>query len=124
MITGIEHIAIASFDPHRLADWYVSHLDLVPILDTGKTVYLRALNGVVLEFVYAETQPTLPSIRDAGLRHIAFSITDWTSTHEELQRKGISFEGEPVVMPGMRLHFFRDPEGNFLHLVERDVPLG
>jgi len=123
MITGIEHTAIASFDPHRLADWYVSRLNLVPLLNTGKTVYLRAFNGVVLEFVYAETRPEPPLIRDAGLRHIAFSITDWTNTYEELQRKGVRFEGEPVVMPGMRLHFFRDPEGNFLHLVERDVLL-
>ena len=27
MVTGIEHTAIASPDPLRLAQWYVDHLD-------------------------------------------------------------------------------------------------
>ena len=123
MITGIEHTAIASFDPRRLADWYVSHLHFTVILDTGKTLYLRALNGVVLEFVYAETHPGISLIRDAGLRHIAFSVSDFDAAYEDLRAKGVKFADEPIVMPGMRLYFFRDPDGNFLHLVERDIPL-
>ncbi|HEX4022665.1 MAG TPA: VOC family protein [Acidobacteriaceae bacterium] len=123
MISGIEHIAIASFDPHRLAEWYVRHLNFIVVLDTGKTVYLRAGNHVVLEFVYADTQPAAPSIRDAGLRHIAFSVMDIDAAREELQANGVKFPDDPIVAPGMRLQFFQDPEGNFLHLVEREIPL-
>jgi glyoxylase I family protein len=123
MITGIEHTAIASFDPHRLAGWYVRHLNFRMILDTGKTIYLRAANGVVLEFVYAETKPAAPSIRDAGLRHIGFAVTDFDATSEQLRANGVSLTDEPIVAPGMRLQFFQDPEGNYLHLVEREVPL-
>jgi glyoxylase I family protein len=67
MITGIEHTAIASFDPHRLAGWYVRHLNLTTILDTGKTIYLRAPNGVVLEFVHAETKLGTPALSLVGL---------------------------------------------------------
>jgi catechol 2,3-dioxygenase-like lactoylglutathione lyase family enzyme len=124
MITGVEHIAIASFDPHRLGNWYVKHLNFTVILDTGKTLYLRAPNGVVLEFVFAETQPAPPLIRDAGIRHLALLVGNLDETREELQMQGIEFDEKPVVLPGMRIHFFRDPEGNFLHLVEREVPLG
>ena len=123
MITGIEHFAIASFDPHRLADWYIKHLNLTLVLDTGQTIYIKSPNGVVLEFVFAETQPAAPLIRDAGVRHIAFSVDDFDKTYEELKAAGIKFAEKPVHLPGMRLFFFQDPEGNFLHLVERDVPL-
>ncbi len=123
MITGIEHTAIASFNPHKLADWYARHLNLTSILDTGKTIYLRADNGVILEFVHADTQPAGPLIRDAGLRHIAFSVTDFDKTREQLRTSGVRFTPEPIVAAGMRLHFFQDPEGNFLHLVEREIPL-
>lgn len=123
MILGIEHTAIASFDPHRLADWYVQHLNLVPLLDTGKTVYLQAANGVVLEFVHADAAPVPPSIRDAGLRHIAFSVANFDAVCEQLRVDGIELTGDPIVTAGMRLQFFKDPEGNFLHLVERAIPL-
>lgn len=123
MIQGIEHTAIASFDPHRLAEWYVCHLNLSPLLDTGTTVYLRAQNGAVLEFVHADTAPSAPLIRDAGLRHIAFSVMDFDAACEHLRVNGLTLTGEPIVTPGMRLQFFQDPEGNFLHLVERAVPL-
>lgn len=71
-IKGIEHIAIACPDPHRLAQWYIRQLSFSPLLDTGSTVYIRAENSVVLEFVRAEITPPKPQIRDAGIRHIAF----------------------------------------------------
>ena len=123
MILGIEHTAIASFDPHQLADWYIQHLNLVLLLDTGKTVYLQAANGVVLEFIYADTAPATPLIRDAGLRHIAFSVADFDVAREQLRVDGIELAGDPIVTTGMRLQFFKDLDGNFLHLVERDGPL-
>jgi glyoxylase I family protein len=123
MITSLEHVAIASFDPHQLANWYIQHLNFTLQLDTGKTVYLRSPNGVILEFVFADTQPAAPLIRDAGLRHIAFTVDDFERTHEQLKAAGARFAEQPIHLPGMRLFFFQDPEGNFLHLVERDVPL-
>lgn len=123
MILGIEHTAIASFDPHQLADWYVQHLKFVPLLDAGKTVYLQAANGVVLEFVYADTAPAPPLIRDAGLRHIAFSVANFDAACEQLRVDGIELVGDPIITPGMRLQFFKDLDGNFLHLVERHIPL-
>jgi glyoxylase I family protein len=123
MITSLEHVAIASFDPHQLANWYIQHLNFTLQLDTGKTVYLRSPNGVILEFVYADTQPAAPLIRDAGLRHIAFTVDDFEKTNEKLKSAGARFAEQPIHLPGMSLFFFQDPEGNFLHLVERDVPL-
>jgi glyoxylase I family protein len=122
-IKGIEHIAIASPDPHRLSEWYIQRLNFSPLLDTGSTVYIRAGNSVVLEFVRAETTPPKPQIRDAGIRHIAFSVDDLELARAHLKAAGVDFEPEPVILPGARLHFFRDPESNYLHLVERKEKL-
>lgn len=122
MITGLEHVAIACPDPRALSSWYLKHLAFRPLLDTGETIYIQAANGVVLEFVFADTHPAAPLIRDAGLRHLAFSVDDLNSTRDQLQAGGVEFVEERL-LPAMRLLFFRDPEGNFLHLVQREVPL-
>jgi glyoxylase I family protein len=122
-IKGVEHVAIATKDPQRLARWYVEHLNFAPLLDTGTTVYIKAANSVVLEFVAADDISPSPRIRDSGIRHIAFSVDDFEAAHAHLKSTGIEFEPQPIVLPGMRLHFFRDPEGNYLHLVCRDKPL-
>ena len=44
MVTGIEHVAIASPDPLRLALWYVEHLDFVINYQPSqsKTVFIKA----------------------------------------------------------------------------------
>jgi len=123
MFKGIEHFAIASFDPHQLATWYIERLECRPILDTGKTVYVRSTNGVVLEFVFAERQLPMPLMRDMGLRHIAFLVDDLDGACRELEQRGISFVDATQAMSGLRLRFFRDPEGNFLHIVQREVAL-
>jgi len=67
--------------------------------------------------------PPKPQIRDAGIRHIAFSVDDLEKAHAKLKDGGVEFESEPVVLPGMRLFFFRDLEGNYLHLVQREKML-
>ena len=123
MITGLEHVAIASPDPHRLAKWYIENLNFTLRLDTGKTIYIQSPNGALLEFVFADAQLTTPLRRDAGLRHIAFSVDDFETTYNELKSAGVSFAEPRVCLPGMELYFFRDPEDNILHLVKRDLPL-
>jgi catechol 2,3-dioxygenase-like lactoylglutathione lyase family enzyme len=123
MITGIEHTAIASLDPHALAQWYVEHLNFTLQLDTGKTIYVKSPNHVILEFVFADSETAKPLIRDSGLRHIGFAVDDFDSTYLEMKAAGVRFEEQSINLPGMRLYFFRDPEGNYMHLVEREVPL-
>ena len=122
-IKGVEHVAIATPDPRSLAAWYIQHLNFEPLLDTGTTVYINSPNSVVLEFVKAEDVPARPQIRDAGLRHIAFAVDNLEAAHAQLQADGVAFEAAPILSPGMRLFFFRDPEGNYLHLVERKTRL-
>jgi len=123
LILGVEHVAIATTNPQKLASWYVQHLNFAELLDTGTTVYIKSPNSIVLEFVKAEGVPPKPGIRDAGLRHIAFAVEDLEAAQTQLRVSGVQFESAPVVVPGMRLLFFRDLEGNYLHLVQREQPL-
>jgi len=122
MIKCMEHVAIASREPKKLAEWYIRHLNFSFLKEIGPTVYIDDAKGAVVEFVPAETIPPPPTIRDLGLRHIAFEVDDFEGTHRELANAGVEFMSEPIIMTGMRLYFFRDPEGNFLHLVKRDEP--
>ena len=78
---------------------------------------------LIADDLTGETAPPKPQIRDAGLRHIAFLVDDLDTAYTEFRAVGIQFEPAPVVLPGMRLFFFRDVEGNYLHLVQREKAL-
>jgi glyoxylase I family protein len=73
MVTGIEHIAIASPDPHRLADWYVEHLDFTINYRSAnsKTVFVKAAGGAMLEIIESSGAARAPlDMKGPGLRHL------------------------------------------------------
>jgi glyoxylase I family protein len=125
MIKGIEHTAIASPDPSRLAQWYVDHLDFVVNYrsSTSKTVFVKADNGSMIEIVEAHNQPTAPHMKDAGIRHLAIEVTDVAAEYARLREMGVAFSGEPQSSGGNTVAFFADCDGNILHLLHREKPL-
>ena len=66
MIQGIEHIALASPDPVKLAQWYVDHLQFAIYSQspTSKTTFVRAPNGGMLEIIAAKGEPRPQELRD------------------------------------------------------------
>ena len=126
MVTGIEHVAIASPDPHRLAEWYVEHLGFVVNYRSsrGKTVFIKAADGSMVEII--ESAPdTVPvaGMNAAGLRHLALTVADFPGVYARLKEQGISFLTDPQTTNGNSLVFFADPDGNILHLLHRETPL-
>jgi glyoxylase I family protein len=126
MVTGIEHVAIASPDPHRLAEWYVKHLDFVVNYRSsrGKTVFIKAADGSMVEII--ESAPdTVPAtgMNAAGLRHLALTVVDFPTVYARLKEQGISFLTDAQTTNGNSLAFFTDPDGNILHLLHRETPL-
>ena len=126
MVTGIEHVAIASPDPLRLALWYVEHLDFVinyqPAL--SQTVFIKAADGSMIEII--ESAPdTVPAagMNPAGLRHLALTVADFPGTYRRLKEKGARFLTDAQTTNGNSLAFFTDPDGNILHLLHRETPL-
>jgi len=123
MFLGLEHTAIASPNPRRLAEWYVEHLGFRINFEYDGNYFVRALNGTMLEIIPSQG-PTAPAtLKDPGIRHLAIAVDDFDTSYEHLKRQGTNFLGEPYENQGNRLVFFTDADGNFLHLIQRPNPL-
>lgn len=123
MFTGIEHFAIASANPKRLADWYVANLEFELVYEYAGNYFVEAKNGALIEVIPAEGEAPATQIRTPGMRHIAISVDNFDSAYEKLQQQGVTLEGEPYNSGENRLAFFRDVDGNLLHLIHRPKPL-
>jgi len=126
MVTGIEHTAIASPDPHKLAQWYVDHLGFVINYQSArsKTCFIKAPDGFLFGISEAapETKPT-SGMKAAGLRHLALSVADFPGVHATLVEKGVNFLTDVQKVEGNTTVFFLDADGNILHLLHRETPL-
>jgi glyoxylase I family protein len=127
MITGMEHVGLCARDPRGLAEWYVSILAfrIVRALEERRTYFIRAPGVGMLE-IYPAQHPTDPVDNvHRGLRHIALSASGIDAEVSRLRSAGVTVPPETFVKgPDMAIAFFRDPEGNLIHLVERaeDIP--
>lgn len=123
MILGIEHAAIAAANVERLAAFYVRVLGF-EINYRGKTaIFVKASNGSMIEIIPAEGEHSELSPKAAGLRHLALNVIDFDSECRRLEAAGVTFLEPPLIKGGNKVVFFRDPEGNILHLIERATPL-
>jgi catechol 2,3-dioxygenase-like lactoylglutathione lyase family enzyme len=123
MFSGIEHFAIASPNPKRLAEWYVSNLEFEISFEYAGNYFIEAQNGVLIEIIPGEGERPETGMRTPGMRHIAISVDDFDAAFEQLKAQGVQFQGEPYTNQGNRLVFFTDADGNLVHLIKRDKPL-
>lgn len=123
MFTGIEHFAIASRDPKRLAEWYVSTLSFRINHEYGGNYFVKAPNGAIIEIIPGQGERGPNEPKTPGMRHIAVSVDNFDTALAELRSKGVTPLGQPYVNSGNRLVFFDDADGNLVHLIERRTPL-
>lgn len=123
MIKGIEHTAIAAVDIAALADWYVRTLGFRINYSSPNATFVKAPDGTMIEIIRAEGERGEQTLKTPGLRHLALAVDDFDSVYADLQAKGMSFVGEPLESKGNKVVFFTDPEGNYLHLLQRGTPL-
>jgi catechol 2,3-dioxygenase-like lactoylglutathione lyase family enzyme len=120
----VEHLGLPAQSPTALKEWYVTRLGARVVYDSQQTppAYFLALPGGMLLEVYAgeSALPEVANNRLCGWRHLALRVESIEQAQRELAALGVQFE-EPVKPAGGggRVLFFRDPEGNLLHLVER-----
>lgn len=120
MFQGIEHTAIATPNPERLAQWYVDTLGFHINYRYGPFVFAKAPNGSMIEFIPSEGETPDQAMRTPGIRHIAIAVDDFDGAHVTLAQKGVKWVGEPTTSAeGNRLAFFEDGDGNFLHIIQR-----
>jgi glyoxylase I family protein len=125
--SGFEHTAIAAHDSKGLADWYIRVLGLQVVHDNGKTpptYLLMAPDESVIEILPAsEGEKNQYHQRHPGLRHLALSVADFDGALGYLREQGIEEFFDNRQSDVSKLIFFRDPEGNILHLIWRNKPL-
>lgn len=126
MIAGIEHVAIVSSDPETLAQWYVETLgfEVNYHSPSSRTHFVKAPDGSMIEIILARSDERGPNeLRSPGIRHLALTVAGFAAACERLTSLGVQFISQPETSKGNSVVFFKDPEGNILHLIEREKPL-
>lgn len=124
MTFSIEHIGLSSSDTTSLRDWYIRILGAREQFTDGKSppaFMLTLPGGAAIEIYPADSSsPLTANNRLAGWRHLAIRVDSIEAARENLAAKGVAFD-DPIKPAGGggRVLFFKDPEGNLLHLVER-----
>ncbi|MBM3824761.1 MAG: VOC family protein [Verrucomicrobia bacterium] len=122
-----EHFGLAARQPAVLARWYQAVLDATVVWNNGQeppACLLRLGNDFLIEIYPAEAAPPVSAPNSIpGWRHLALRVESLEVCQAELLSRGVTFP-DPVKAAGGggRVLFFRDPEGNLIHLVERVHP--
>ena len=123
MFKGLEHTAIASPNPQKLAEWYVDVLGFRINFTYDGNYFVKAENGTMLEIIPSEGDRKPEKMKDPGIRHLAIEVDDFDAGHEQLKSLGVHFFTDQLNLAGNRLVFFADLDGNILHLIKRPQPL-
>ena len=121
---SVEHLGLPALDPTALKNWYVDVLDAKLVFDNGQSppTYFLALSGGLMLEIYPGTSASPDTANNflAGFRHLALLVPSIEAAQAELEGKGVKFPdpGRPAAGGG-RVLFFRDPNQNLLHLLER-----
>ncbi len=120
----IEHIGLAAINSRVLRDWYVEKLSATEIWTDNSeppAFLLKFPCGEILE-IYPSTRANQETGDNklAGWRHLALRVASVEATRNELERRGVVVD-QPMKPAGGagRVIFFKDIEGNLLHLVDR-----
>jgi len=119
---AILHTCLNVSDADRLADWYVSQLDLEYswefTTEDGRTrnVYVADEDGVELQL--SDTKGHTPNKKGDQYDHVAFQVDDVDAAFSEIDHHG--FVEEPTDQPaaGARTTFVEDPDGHHVELIE------
>lgn len=138
-MSNLRHIGIFVKDLERMADFYQKLLDMEIIYDEiEQGDYLRTLlqipnevlfhiikmknkNSLVIELLqYVSSKCHEKEVTNIGLSHLAITIDNLDEIYIKLKNDGIGFNTPPMTSPygNVKLCFCKDPEGNFLELVE------
>lgn len=124
-IKGIEHLGIFAKDTAALKDWYVKMFDFRVALDTGTGIYfIMAPDGFMFELIPTIEDGGVLGNKVSGIRHIALTVDDFEEAVEKVIAAKIEVVSGPTVLAaGGKVFFFRDPEGNVLHFINRPEPI-
>jgi catechol 2,3-dioxygenase-like lactoylglutathione lyase family enzyme len=119
IVERTDFISVPVTDLERARTFYRDTLGLEQVSDTGfpefqlgenVSVYLMKMEAIGSSF-------TAPHAA-----HIALRVPDVAETRQELEARGVEFEGDTLDTSVCHMAFFRDPDGNALMLHRRYAP--
>jgi len=123
----LHHVGLSCDDPVAIERWYTKHFGFkrgrVYAPGPDQVVMIQA-NGVYLELFFSKEKPPVPKAGEAGpdysgFRHFAFLVDDLDAKLAEMGDEAPITLG-PLDMsqfiPGMRVAWIADPEGNVVEL--------
>jgi catechol 2,3-dioxygenase-like lactoylglutathione lyase family enzyme len=123
VIKSIAHVAIVTSDLDRAVEFYTNVIGFHEVrrLETthSGTIAFLSLDGTQIElFGGGAPQEASATEGKVGYRHMALLVDDVDAEYERLKAAGAQFYMEPTTPdPGIRLAFFRDPDGNPIEII-------
>lgn len=124
---AIHHIGLSCDDPLALERWYTKYFGFqrarVYVPGPDQVVMIQA-NGVYLELFFSKERAPVPKAGEAGqeysgFRHLAFRVDDLNAKLAEMggdARISLGPLDMSEFIPGMRVAWVADPEGNIVEL--------
>ena len=124
MIKGMDHVALVTTDVERATKFYT---EVVGLRETARletthsgTIVFVGVNGTTVE-LFGGGKPTAAADGgEVGYKHICFLVDDVDAEYARLKDRNVEFDMEPATVDaGLRIAFFRDPDGNRVELMQR-----
>lgn len=123
MIKGFHHIAIKTTDIERSTAFYRDVLGMREKkrlhFDDGSYLIMLALGDTSVE-LFGGAKPKDPGEDrgEVGYVHLALSVDDVDREYARIKALGYDFHIEPKSVQGLRVAFFRDPDGIPIELLQ------
>lgn len=124
---AIHHIAFACHDIHAQEKFYSRHFGFKRVWTFNEkqpNEFLMLRSGPCCLELFPKPEGTSADARGGeqsiGFRHLAFSVDKLEPAIAALEADGIKVESilDKLPVPGLRICFFNDPEGNRIELME------
>jgi glyoxylase I family protein len=124
-MNAVQHLAMNCRDRLAQEAFYIEHFGFTRVrtFNRGKPgeFVMARLGSMCLEFFGSSNPDAGGGEQAVGFKHLAFEVPDLEAAIAKLQAAGI--QTDPIhdasaSVPGLRICFFRDPEGNILELMQ------
>jgi glyoxylase I family protein len=124
MITKIEHVGLMTKNIPAMAEWYNTKLGFSTVFVAEEPPFVTIIqkgSGMMIElFPWKQGFNGPVDSTERQVSHLCLESTNIDEDCSILSEKGIKFESDPFpIFNSGRAVFFRDIEGNYIHLVER-----
>ena len=123
----ILHTCLNVADLDRSIKFYTEHIGLKFTRrrevkqNNAEIAFLEDEGGGAVELTHWRDKKTL--VEGDNFDHIAFEVTDVKEAVDGLKAKGVTIAMEPFSLGGSssKIAFIKDPDGNWLELIERKL---